>query len=268
MSSLSHSSLLIYIVQPHPLTLPAISPSPSHSPCNLSLTLSLSLQPLPHSLTLPAISPSLSHSPCNLSLTLSLSLQSLPHSLTLPVTSPSPSHSPCNLSLTLSLSLQPLPHPLTLPATSPSPSHSPCNLSLSLCNLYLSLSHSPCNPPLPSLSFPITVCWNIQPVSSNNSQPVTSDPGGHVSDIINTCHTLSSTGTVGFEMTFSEKGRYKVEAVFSNKVSTFNASYTFQVVAGRNCTTCNIIYTCIHVCLTYCRVQNCMRPSAIFRALY
>ena len=96
-----------------------------------------------------------------------------------------------------------------------------------ICPLFL--SHlSP--PSLPPSSFPIRVCWVIQPTNASLPLKSSSDFKCNVSHIY-TCHTVFSICS-SYEMSFSEKGRYKVDAKFINRVSCVNASYTFQVVAG------------------------------------
>ncbi|CAI8045773.1 hypothetical protein GBAR_LOCUS25320 [Geodia barretti] len=84
-------------------------------------------------------------------------------------------------------------------------------------------------------SFPISVCWTVQPVnsSSNSSNPITTSQCPSSSNNIATCHSISREYPCpSYEMSFSEKGRYDMIVTFSNKVSCSRVVYTFHVVAA------------------------------------
>jgi hypothetical protein len=84
-------------------------------------------------------------------------------------------------------------------------------------------------------SFPISVCWTVQPVnsSSNSSTPITTSQCPSPSNNIATCHSISREYPCpSYEMSFSEKGRYDMIVTFSNKVSCSRVVYTFHVVAA------------------------------------
>ena len=93
-------------------------------------------------------------------------------------------------------------------------------------------AHATCVPN----SFPVTVCWNVQPANSSNNL-VRSSPSSRCSgwstDLSKTCHNISENYPCpSYGMSFSDKGQYQLQAEFTNRVSCVRETYTFRVVAG------------------------------------
>ena len=104
---------------------------------------------------------------------------------------------------------------------------------------------------LPSLSLPITVCWNLTvhsseiPLNNQSSdkpspQPIL-PPYRYRCNSTNNCTTFNSNYQFTFNCTFNSTGDYQLMAMFNNSASAGRVLYNFSVSERKQC----IIISCI-----------------------